>query len=188
METRKVIIFLLLFISSLIIYEVSNIPEQIVIRKYANLESSNGEVNIPTSLLMYEMIEKYSDIYEIPKHVAYNVAFRETRYRGPLHWNYIPYQTSSAGAVGPMQIMPATGRSVYKMLGYKKRLNTDVLKTDIELNVMISMKVLRLFYNRHKRWDLACGAYNTGRPLLNDYAIYCANNMDYKKKWVSDGI
>ncbi len=57
------------------------------------------------SLQMYESIEHWSDSFNIPKHIAYNVAYLETRYRGPFDFDYNPYQTSFAGAVGPMQII-----------------------------------------------------------------------------------
>jgi soluble lytic murein transglycosylase-like protein len=60
---------------------------------------------------MYESIEKYSEIYDVPKYIAYNVAYMETKYRGPFHFNYNPEQVSSAGALGPMQIMPGTANS-----------------------------------------------------------------------------
>ena len=44
------------------------------------------------SLQMYESIEHWSDSFNIPKHIAYNVAYLETRYRGPFDFDYNPYQ------------------------------------------------------------------------------------------------
>jgi soluble lytic murein transglycosylase-like protein len=155
-----------LFLLSLIFLFSYNTKESVVIVEKLNLEPSRGEVNIPKSIIMYEMIEKYSDIYEIPKYIAYNVAYRETRYKGPFHWNYVPEQGSYAGALGPMQIMPATGRN------------------NIELNVMLSMKILRRAYDKHGNWAIVCGKYNTGKVMINEYARYCASHNNYKDKWV----
>ena len=100
-----------------------------------------SSIQSPTSMKMYELIEKYSDEYEIPKYIAYNVAYMETRYLGPFHWKYNPYQESFAGAVGPMQIMPTTSDYINKVNYSKKRLTTD-----IELNVETSMKLLNRLY------------------------------------------
>lgn len=173
------------FLSLIIIFSTYNSKEKVVVFGEVNLEPVNGVVNIPKCMVMYEMIEKYSDIYEIPKYVAYNVAYRETRYEGPFDWTYNPEQGSYAGALGPMQIMPATGRSIYnKIMGFEDQITNDDLRTDIELNVMLSMKILRRAYDKHKDWAIVCGKYNTGKVLVNEYARYCSSHKDYKEKWV----
>jgi soluble lytic murein transglycosylase-like protein len=152
---------------------------------FVSLESTNGDIYSPKSIILYECIEKYSDIYDIPKYIAYNVAYKETRYRGPFHWNYNPEQGSYAGALGPMQIMPSTGRPIYNnILGYKDELTNERLISDIELNVMISMKLLNRLYKMEGDWAIVCGKYNTGKSVINDYAIYCVTNKDYRNKWV----
>jgi soluble lytic murein transglycosylase-like protein len=138
-----------------------------------------GVPTSPTSLKMYELLEKYSEEYEIPKHIAYNVAFLETRYQGPFHWNYRPSQTSPVGAVGPMQIMPATARFINKT-----PIQSNVLRTDIDLNIRTSMKLLRHLYDRYGDWGVVCGCYNTGRPIINGYARFCKSNINYQKNWI----
>jgi hypothetical protein len=45
------------------------------------------------------------------------------------------------------------------------------------------MKMLRNWYSIHHDWTLACGAYNSGQPIRNDYAVYATTNKDYKNKW-----
>ena len=130
------------------------------------------------SLQMYESIEHWSDSFNIPKHIAYNVAYLETRYQGPFHFDYNPYQKSSAGAVGPMQIITRWAKPYVR-----KRLTEKELKTNIDLNVKISMQMLRKWYSIHHDWTLACGAYNSGSPIRNDYAVYATTNKDYKNKW-----
>jgi soluble lytic murein transglycosylase-like protein len=140
----------------------------------------SGNPNSPISLQMYENIEKYSDQYDIPKYVAYNVAYKETTYRGPFDWKYNPARISCVGALGPMQIMPSTSDWINK-INYSDRR----IMTDIKLNVETSMKLLRKLYNRYGDWNVVCGCYNTGRPMINDYGRYCGSNKNYKSKWLS---
>ena len=48
------------------------------------LDLANGTL----SLQMYESIEHWSDSFNVPKYIAYNVAYQETGYRGPFHFDY----------------------------------------------------------------------------------------------------
>ena len=139
------------------------------------LDLANGTI----SLQMYESIEHWSDSFNIPKHIAYNVAYLETHYQGPFHFHYNPYQKSYAGAVGPMQIITRWARPYVR-----RHINEKELKTNIDLNVKISMQMLHNWYSIHGDWTLACGAYNSGRPIRNDYAQYAASNKNYKNKWI----
>jgi soluble lytic murein transglycosylase-like protein len=145
------------------------------------LDSFEDNLNLAAgtiSLQMYESIEHWSDSFEIPKHIAYNVAYLETRYQGPFHFDYNPYQKSHAGAVGPMQVITRWAHPYVK-----RKLSEKELKTNIDLNIKISMQMLKKWYSIHKDWTLACGAYNSGRPIRNDYAIYATTNKNYKNKW-----
>jgi len=142
-------------------------------------ELGSREDALPSHRMFY-LIETYSDSFNIPKYVAYNVAYKETRYRGPLDSLYNPYQTSGAGAVGAMQIMP---KYASYFAGFKVTKN-QVMR-DLELNVWLSMKILSQHYKKYKDWALACGAYNTGKPILNGYAKYCEKNKDFTKQWLA---
>jgi soluble lytic murein transglycosylase-like protein len=115
---------------------------------------------------MYFNIEKFAEKYNIPKRYAYGIAYAETRYEGPFHWKYRPAQTSHAGAVGPMQIMPTTA----DMMWPKKKVSRDRLKRDIAFNVETSMKLLRRLHDKYGDWKIVFGCYNTGRPMVNGYA------------------
>ena len=137
------------------------------------------EDSSPTSLHMYYLLINASKKYDIPKHILFNVAYLETGYKGPFHWQYNPYQTSFAGAQGPMQIIT---RWAHQFAG--RHVSQSELMTNIDLNVMVSMKMLRYRYNLHHSWALACGGYNTGTPIVNEYAHYCANNKNYKSQWI----
>jgi len=143
------------------------------------LEEMGGKQNSPYSLQMYTSIEKYSKMYKIPKHIAYNVAYRETRYQGPFDWDYHGKLISSAGAKGPMQVMPKTANYISG-----KNISQKDLLHNIDLNVQISMKLLHKLHKQYKDWVVICGYYNTGAPIINEYAKFCAFNKDYKKNWV----
>ena len=136
-----------------------------------------------TSLQMYESIEHWSDSFGIPKHIAYNVAYLETRYQGPFDFDYDHKQTSSAGATGAMQIIP---KYAHKFAG--RKVSPKELKTNFNLNIKISMQMLRAWYNIYHDWTLAAGAYNSGQPIRNEYALYVSSNKDYKNKWVKCNV
>lgn len=129
-------------------------------------EGSKITLDSPPCLQMFYYIEKYSEEYEIPKQYAYGIAWKETGYLGPFDWDYYPGQESFAGAVGPMQVMPSTASFVWR-----KKIQRSDLKNDIELNVKTSMKYLRYLHNNHKNWKIVFGFYNTGRPIVNQYAV-----------------
>ena len=143
------------------------------------LEQMGNEPNAPACLRMYNSIEKYSKKYKVPRHVAYNVAFRETRYQGPFDWSYTPIHISTASAVGPMQIITRWSHS------YAGRtLTPKELRTDLKLNIDVSCKMLVKLKKMYKRWDLALGFYNTGYPNVNHYAQYASSTYNYKQKWI----
>jgi soluble lytic murein transglycosylase-like protein len=119
----------------------------------------------PPCLQMYNCIKKYADTFDVPLRYAFGVAKVETGYQGPFHWNYNHAQGSSAGALGPMQIMLPTARS-----NNHDNVSRERLRNDIEYNVRTSMKVLRKLYNKYGNWKVVFGCYNTGRPCINGYA------------------
>lgn len=121
----------------------------------------------PPSIQMAYYIHKYAKEYNIPLSYAFGIAYAETRFEGPYHWKYNPHQVSCAGAVGPMQIMPATGQGMWK----GQEVTRDMLLNNIEFNVQTSMKLLRKLHDRYSNWKLVFGCYNTGRPCVNDYAL-----------------
>jgi len=144
----------------------------------ASFNSKETPTKLNSAQRLYASIMTYAKQYNIPLHVAFNVARIETGYKGPFHDNYNHKQTSSAGALGPMQIMPQYA-SHYAGFKVKK----PVLKDSIELNVHISMKMLRDWYDRYNDWGKATGAYNTGRPIINSYARN-AIKKNYTDHWI----
>jgi soluble lytic murein transglycosylase-like protein len=126
----------------------------------------------PPCVSLYNSIEKHASKYGIPRKYAFGIAHKETSYSGPNHIDYDPYRISSAGALGPMQIMLTTAEEINKT-----KISKSKLKNDIDYNVETSMKILRKLKDRYKDWKLAFGAYNTGRPCVNRYAkeVYAYN-------------
>ena len=181
MKIRGIILFTTLLLSTIVLTTSFKIMNNKV-EKNPSIELSklgDSDLSSPTPLKMYELIDYYSDIYEIPKYIAFNVAYLETRYKGPFDWKYKSSQTSSVGAVGPMQIMPSTANHVHR-----EKISKTELKNNIELNIRTSMKLLHQLHNRYGNWKLVCGYYNTGRPIINEYALFCVNNKNYQKNWV----
>jgi soluble lytic murein transglycosylase-like protein len=178
MKIKNPFLFTILTISSIIMvsYFVDN---KCVQKDYTYINGTGGEYSSPVSLKMYEIIEELSTEYKIPKYIAYNVAYLETKYRGPFHWNYNPYLTSYAGAEGPMQIMPSTANGIHKSY-----IDREILRTDLRLNIETSMKLLSILYDKYGNWSLVCGYYNTGHPIVNEYASFCSNNTNYVNNWV----
>ena len=129
----------------------------------------------PPSLQMYKYIKEYADTFNIPLRYALGIANTETGYKGPFHWKYNPAQTSCAGAVGPMQIMLPTARSLNK-----DGVSKEKLRTDIEYNIKTSMKYLHRLHCKYRNWKIVFGCYNTGRPCINGYAEQVYN---HKLNW-----
>jgi len=132
------------------------------------------------ALRMYRAIMLYSGMYQVPKHVAFNIAHLETTYRGPQDSTYNPSRVSKMGAMGPMQIM-------YRYASYfaDRKVTKSELRDSIEFNVNLSMKILAQNYKRYKSWKKAAGAYNTGRPVINHYAKE-AVKKDYQRNWLQE--
>lgn len=70
-----------------------------------------------------------------------------------------PLALSHAGALGLMQLMPATARG----LGLTVNETIDQRK-DPRLNVLAGVKLLAQLFKKQKRWDRVLAAYNSGNP------------------------
>ena len=125
----------------------------------------------PPCLQMYYHIERYADSFNIPKRFAYGIAKSESGYNGPFHWKYNHAVSSGSGAYGPMQLLLSTAYSVNK-----EKVTVHKLRNDIDYNVMTSMKLLRKLNNKYKDWKTTFGAYNSGHPCVNGYAIKIYNH------------
>jgi hypothetical protein len=179
MTIKRTLIFITLLIISGVLtcgYLLNTMVEEKFEKRLYEL---GNDSNSPDCLQMYNLIEKKSEENCIPRYILYNVAWLETRYRGPFDWSYNPYQTSSAGAQGPMQIIT---RYAHKHAGYQ--VTAKELRTDLELNIDVSCSMLKSLYKTYGRWDLVLGYYNTGHPQVNGYAAYGSSTKNYKIKWI----
>ena len=127
---------------------------------------------------MHDAIVLYADSFGVPLNIAFNIAYLETTYRGPNDHKYNHKKTSSCGAVGPMQIMP---RWASHYAGFK--VTKQQLRDSIELNVMISMKMMASNFKKTKSWKQAAGKYHTGKPCIDWYAKKVVLK-DYKTNWL----
>jgi soluble lytic murein transglycosylase-like protein len=161
---RKVIKFVL--ISTIAAVTCTSLHEEKTLSE--RLTSSGVSVSdTAPCMLMYNSIVKYSEEYDIPKEYAFALAYQETRYKGPIDTMYKFSVKSSAGALGPMQIMYSTAKHyIHK----DETLTKSLLKSNIDLNVKLSMRILRDLKDTYGTWGKAFGAYNTGKPVINTYS------------------
>lgn len=156
--------------SAMIIFDV------IADRMITNVKSFSR--NPPLNIKMYRYLNKYAAEYGVPINIAFGIAKYETGYMGLFHWSYNPKVTSTQQAHGAMQIRVPTAND------YSDNKITEYdLLNDLELNVELSMKIISSLKDRHGSWELALGAYNTGKPKVNNYArnIY---NFSRQKEFV----
>lgn len=153
-----------------ITYYTNTFKDQVVVFKKITKQD-------PPCLQMHFYIKKYAEEYDIPLDYAYGLAYQETGYRGAFHWKYNHKKTSSVGAEGPMQIMIPTANWLAE-----RNVSRKELKEDIELNVRLSLKYLRYLHNKYSDWKKVFGAYNSGKPIINQYALNIYNkNYNWDK-------
>jgi len=133
--------------------------------KYSKSSSLVVGNKIP-SIILYDAIIKHAKAYHIPLDYAFGIAHSETNYESPFDFSYDHDVSSTAGAVGPMQVMLNTAKYVWKC----DTISKEHLKNDIDFNVETSMKVLSYYKSKHHDWLKAFGAYNSGKPIINEYA------------------
>ena len=121
----------------------------------------------PSCLKMYFSIEKYADKYGVPKRYVYGIAYNETKYGGPLQFDYDHKQISKSGALGPMQVLLSTARWIWD----DDKITKKKLLNDVDFNVETSIKYLSMLHAKYKDWKIAFAYYNTGYPKINSYAM-----------------
>jgi len=125
---------------------------------------------------VYEAIVKYSYEYDVPINIAFNIANKESNYRGPNDFLY----TANVGKsyLGPMQLS-----FKYCAKYADSTVTRQTLKSDIYANVSLALKVLRKHYNRYKSWTKACAVYNTGNPRKVNKYVKKVLVKNYTKNW-----
>ena len=180
MNYKDLFFAICIFAFTIVFFGRTSIEESKINR--ISLMSSNGlNESSPSCLKMYYAIMKWSSVYQIPKEYAFGIANKETGYNGPFHWNYKHTQTSCVGAIGPMQIMPSTADLMWK----ESKVSRIKLMNDVDFNVQTSMKLLKVLHDKYGDWKTVFGCYNTGRPMINQYAIDVFNHKPIWKLNIS---
>lgn len=119
----------------------------------------------------YFFIDKYCEMYSVPKKIASNVARLETGYKGPMK-KYNPYQVSYSNAYGAMQVIYPTAQEVWRddPVMYEK-LSVNRLVYDLDYNIHTGVKYLSMLHSKYGNWMIVLGFYNTGHVGINEYAL-----------------
>ena len=133
-----------------------------------------GIGKIPDSIKVFIAIEKYSKQYKIKSNILYNIAYNETRYKGPFNIKYNANKRSCDGAYGTMQILPATA---------KTHCNTHIkishLK-DVDSNIKYACQIINHYKNKYGTLQQALGCYSFGDPKSK---LYHNHITKLNKKW-----
>lgn len=98
-------------------------------------------------------IQQYAEEYDVPVSLVHSVIEVES------HFN--PYATSSVGARGLMQMMPATFEWLTGEEHLCEYLPSSLLY-DSEVSIRYGVYYLRYLYDKFGSWDLVLAAYNGG--------------------------
>ena len=132
MRVRRVIVLLLLFLLLLSFVSCSE-KETVYPRKYEDL------------------IEHYASEYGVPASTVYAVVFSESSFR--------PEVVSSSGAVGLMQIMPATYKDMCGRIGIPY---IEAQMKEPEMNIRVGTYYLAYLYGIFGNWETVYAAYHAG--------------------------
>lgn len=111
-----------------------------------------------------DIVSRYAAEYGVPENLVFAVIRSES--------GFDPEAESNAGAVGLMQLMPASYEWVCLKLGEEMSENG---RTDPDTNIRCGTYLLSYFYAEFSDWDLAIAAFNAGdgrvKNWLNDPEI-----------------
>ena len=99
-----------------------------------------------------EYVTKYAELYEVPEALVYAVIRTESRFQADA--------VSPAGAVGLMQLMPATFRDISDNI--LDEFLDDGMIRDPETNIRYGVCYLRWLYRTLGNWTNSIAAYNAG--------------------------
>jgi soluble lytic murein transglycosylase-like protein len=127
--------------------DANGIPVPVIQATYTVSESSNP--NVP----WYQNIQQAAKAYGVDAHLLQAVVKVES--------DFNPYAVSRSGAIGLMQIMPATAIAVAGLSGTQQSLSQQLM--DPAINVHAGALYLRSLLDTFShRLDLALAAYNAG--------------------------
>lgn len=98
-----------------------------------------------------DIIEHYADEYGVPASTVYAIVYAESTYR--------PTVVSSSGAVGLMQIMPATYKDMCGRIGIPY---IEAQMKEPETNIRVGTYYLAYLYDIFGNWETVYAAYHAG--------------------------
>lgn len=112
----------------------------------------------PEQLVYEDYVKAASEEFSVDMAVIYAVIYAES--------NFDPEATSSVGAMGLMQMMPATFE---EMQGYlKEQYDTEALYQP-EVNIRYGTYYLSRLYRTFGDWELVFAAYNAGPTRVREW-------------------
>ena len=105
-----------------------------------------------------EYVEKYSEMYGVPEDVVYAVIKCESSFEADAK--------SGEGAIGLMQIMPATFEDLCGRTG--EEYNESFLY-DPKVNIKYGTYYLSYLYSRYGVWETVYAAYNAGYGRVDSW-------------------
>lgn len=105
-----------------------------------------------------EYVEEYSELYGVPKEIIYAVIKCESSFEADAK--------SSKGAIGLMQIMPATFEDLCRRTGEEYN---ESLLYDPSVNIKYGTYYLSRLYSKFGIWETVYAAYNAGPGRVDDW-------------------
>ncbi len=105
-----------------------------------------------------EIVDKYSEQYDVPKHLIYAVIRTES--------SFSETATSHANAYGLMQITEDTFYWLESKSGEEYPLS---MLYDKEINIKYGVFFLSILYEKFGCWSTVCAAYNAGMNRVSDW-------------------
>ena len=99
----------------------------------------------------YDIVEKYSAQFDIPKEMVYAIMRTES--------SFDPNAVSHANAKGLMQL---TDDTLDWITRYHLKTEGEIDIFDPEINIMVGTYYLRYAYDRYENWDTVYASYNAG--------------------------
>lgn len=159
---KKILIMLALGLSLLGAMTTSFMVDN---KRVSMVDSTGVDSLLPASVRTFDLVQKYSAIYEIPQNIAFGLLHVESNYQGIAQLDYNPAVSSPHKAYGACQIKVGTANMVSDT-----RVTKHDLLNNLELNIQLAFKLLSGLKKSYGSWALALGAYNTGKPVHNKYA------------------
>ena len=104
------------------------------------------------------LVESCAGRYEVPAEIVYAVIKTESGFRETAK--------SAAGAVGLMQLMPATFAWISVL---REEVRDPALIWDAQTNIEYGVYLLRYLYDHYQNWDIVFAAYNAGMSRVNEW-------------------